>query len=247
MIIYSTLNIGEFHTNHCEDFLINEHIGTNKKLIAVLDGCTMGKESVFAAHLYGKILRHIAKKAYYKDFVIRKSETLSNILKQIVAELFVETKEIKRLLDLEINELLSTLIIGIIDTNTSQAEFITVGDGLIYIDNKSYDYEQADKPDYLAYHLNDDFERWYSNQNQRLSIPQFSDLSISTDGIFTFKTFDSKVKQKSEQEIIAYLLNDLEYNAFDNFLDRKINHLKQEESHYVTDDLAIIRVIANQS
>ena len=62
MRIYKTINIGEFHTNHCEDYLIEEQIATNEKLIAVLDGCTMGTESVFASILYGKILSLLSKK-----------------------------------------------------------------------------------------------------------------------------------------------------------------------------------------
>lgn len=69
MKIYKTLHIGEFHTNHCEDFLIEEQIGTNEKLLAVLDGCTMGTESVFASILFGKILRNIAKNKFYEEFV----------------------------------------------------------------------------------------------------------------------------------------------------------------------------------
>jgi len=68
MNVYSVLQIGEFHTNHCEDFLVIEPITANEFLIAVLDGCTMGKESVFASMLYGKTLRKIAKEFYYRDF-----------------------------------------------------------------------------------------------------------------------------------------------------------------------------------
>ena len=66
MKVYKTLHIGEFHTNHCEDFLIHEQIGANQILIAVLDGCTMGTESVFASILFGKVLRNIAKKKFYE-------------------------------------------------------------------------------------------------------------------------------------------------------------------------------------
>ena len=61
---YKTLHIGEFHTNHCEDFFVDEQIATDERLIAVLDGCTMGTESVFASILYGKILRNISKKKF---------------------------------------------------------------------------------------------------------------------------------------------------------------------------------------
>ncbi|WP_459212044.1 protein phosphatase 2C domain-containing protein [Aquimarina rhabdastrellae] len=238
MNIYTTLHIGEFHTNHCEDFLIVEQIGTNEKLIAVLDGCTMGKESVFASILFGKILRNIAKKKFYEEFVSNTPITLEEVLKLLINEI----KILKNHLGLETNELLSTLIIGIINSNESRADFLTIGDGLICIDGELTEYEQNDKPDYLGYHLTDDFDTWFNHQKQKLSISSFKDLSIATDGIFTFKNFKDKSNQKSEYEIIKHLLIDNEGTEFDNFLDRKINFLKDQENHIVTDDLAIIRV-----
>ena len=242
MRIYKTLNIGEFHTNHCEDFLIDEQIGTNEKLIAVLDGCTMGTESVFASILFGKILRNIAKKKFYEEFVTDNSIQLKDKLKEVVKTLIDETKLLKNQLGLETNELLSSLIIGIIETKESKAEFLTIGDGLICKDGELIEYEQDDKPDYLGYHLADDFERWFNNQQQKLTVSGFKDLSICTDGIFTFKNLENKSKQKSENEIIEYLLIDNEGSEFDNFLDRKIRTLKDKWNHLVTDDLAVIRI-----
>ncbi|WP_025743682.1 protein phosphatase 2C domain-containing protein [Aquimarina pacifica] len=242
MKIYKTLNIGEFHTNHCEDFLIEEQIATNEKLIAVLDGCTMGTESVFASILFGKILRNIAKKKFYEEFVINTSYELKDKLKEVVKALIDEIKLIKNQLGLETNELLSTLIIGIVDTQKNKAEFLTIGDGLICKDGELIEYEQNDKPDYLGYHLNDNFEDWFENQDQKLSISAFKDLSICTDGIFTFKNLEDQSKQKSESEIIEYLLIDAHWEEFDTFLDRKINEIRDQWNHVVTDDLAIIRI-----
>lgn len=141
MKIYKTLNIGEFHTNHCEDFLIDERIGTNERLIAVLDGCTMGTESVFASMLFGKILRKIAKNKFYEEFITEESHELKTKLKEVVKALLLDTKELKNQLGLETNELLSTLIVGIIETKESKAEFITIGDGLICIDGRLVEYE----------------------------------------------------------------------------------------------------------
>lgn len=243
MRIYTTINIGEFHTNHCEDFLINEQIATNERLIAVLDGCTMGTESVFASMLFGKILRNIAKEKFHKEFVTKKTIDLNSKLKNVIEELINETNKVKRQLNLHRNELLSTLIIGIINTEASQAEFLTVGDGLICVDKKLFEYEQNDKPDYLGYHLDDNFNDWFENQNQKLSIDKFKDLSICTDGIFTFKNLENKANQKNEDEIINYLLVNKEGADIDTFLDRKILFLKEKWKHILTDDLAIIRVV----
>lgn len=242
MRIYKTLNIGYFHTNNCEDFLVDEQIATNEKLIAVLDGCTMGTESVFASILYGKILKNIAKKEFYKEFVTNETLDLESKLKEVIRQLIIVTKSIKSQLGLDTNELLSTLIIGIINTKEANAEFLAVGDGLICKDGEIIEYDQDDKPDYLGYHLTDDFDKWYDSQNQKLSVSKFKDLSICTDGIYTFKNLEDKDKQKSEDDIIQLLLVDDENSEFDNFLDRKIRFLKEKWKHIVTDDLAIIRV-----
>lgn len=243
MKTYTTLQIGEFHTNYCEDFLIQEQIATDEIIIAVLDGCTMGTESVFAPILYGKILRKIAKNKFYEEFAVKQSQRadLKLQLKNILQELLQEVKEIKNKLGLETNELLSTLILGVIDTKKYRAEFITIGDGLICVDGKCIEYEQNNTPNYLGYHLTENFEEFYENQSQKLSISSFEDISISTDGIFTFKNLENQNQQKSEAEIINYLLLDHQDSEFDNFLDRKIRNLKKI-NHVVTDDLAIIRL-----
>lgn len=243
MKIYTTLQIGEFHTNYCEDFLITEELASNQILVAVLDGCTMGTESVFASILYGKILRKIAKNNFYQEFILKENQELDLKLKlkSILQELINDTKEIKNKLGLETNELLSTLILGIIDTQKQEGEFITIGDGLICVDGKLTEYEQNNTPDYLGYHLTENFEEFYQNQQQKLSISNFEDVSICTDGIFTFKNLENQRHQKSESEIINYLLLDNQESEFDNFLDRKIRNLKKI-NHVVTDDLAIIRI-----
>ncbi|MGY3793985.1 protein phosphatase 2C domain-containing protein [Aquimarina sp. 433] len=243
MKIYSTLNIGDFHTNYCEDFLIVENISTNRFIIAVMDGCTMGKESVFASMLIGKILRNIAKEEFYKDFLNNNTKELQLCLQEILKKLFLQLKTIKNNLGLETEELLSTLIIGVIDQHTSNAEFLSVGDGLIHYDDISVEYEQNDKPDYLGYHLGEDFNTWYQSQEQRLSITDFRDLSISTDGIYSFKNFKNPNQQKKEEEIIAFLSRDKQGKNYDNFLEKKIRDLELEYNQILTDDIAIIRII----
>lgn len=243
MKIYSTLHIGEFHTLHCEDFFVVEQIESDVKMIAVLDGCTMGTESVFSSILFGKILRNIAKKRYYQEFVSKSSKDLKVILKEVLNELFEETKTIKNQLGLDKNELLSTLIIGVINKKTSAAEFLTVGDGLIHYDGNFIEYEQDNTPDYLGYHLNENFENWFDSQEQVLSLKTFHDLAICTDGIFTFKNLENSESQKDESQLITHLLVEQEHSQHENMLDRKVRFIKDQWKHTVTDDLAIIRII----
>lgn len=242
MQVYSTLQIGEFHTNYCEDFLIHEQIATDEKLVAVMDGCTMGKESVFASILVGKVLRNIAKHYYYQEFISPNKIDLKYKLKPILERLFEELKKLKNQLGLEIEELLTTLLIALIDEKTSQAEFLCLGDGFIFYDGKTLEFEQENKPDYLGYHLSEDFEGFYANQQQRLSLNQFEDLSICTDGIFTFQSLQKMQSPKSESDIIEFLLEDSQFDQNDNFLDRKMRILQEEYFIAPTDDLAIIRI-----
>lgn len=242
MKIYSVLQIGQFHTNYCEDFLVTEPIGTDKRLIAVLDGCTMGTESAFASMLFGKLLRSIAKQLYYQDFIQKDVRDIRQILKAVFEILFKEARSIKNQLNLDTNELLSTIILGIIDESNPGATFLTVGDGLIYHDGNAVEYEQDNIPDYLGYHLGKDFNTWFGQQKQVLDVSDFKDLSISTDGIFTFQNLSKKGENQQPGRVIEYLLNDTEFSENDNFLERKVRLLEHENQLVVTDDLAIIRV-----
>jgi hypothetical protein len=242
MNIYSTINIGDFHENNCEDFLVHEKIRSNNLMIAVMDGCTMGKESVFASTLIGKILRKIAKEKFYTEFVNQEKTNINNTLKEVLKSLFIELKSVKNTLGLETEELLSTLILGIVDPEKSKAEFVVIGDGLICVDEEIIEFDQDDKPDYLGYHLSENFDVWYDGQEQNLSINTFQDLSICTDGIYTFKNFLVSKDQKSEKEIIKYLLIDTEGSEKENMLVNKVRQLKDTLKHVVTDDLAIIRI-----
>jgi len=189
---YTFTQIGTFHTNHNEDFLVSHPLGKNQLLIAVMDGCTMGTDSHFAATLIGKLLRKFAKEYYYQSFIEKTEKNLVLLLKLLLTQLFAALKTLKNQLSLEQEELLSTLIIGVIDQQTQQAELLTIGDGIIYCNGQLTEYEQENKPDYLGYHLAKNFDIWYAQQTQSLSLDNVQDLSIATDGIFTFKGFLTK-------------------------------------------------------
>lgn len=242
MEIFTALKIGAFHTNFCEDFLVYELLSTDQYLVAVMDGCTMGTESVFASILYGKTLRKIAKDLYYLDFVHQSEIPPSAKLKQVLENLFQQLRSIKNQLGLETAELLSTLIIGIIDQKHGSAQFLTVGDGLICHDGKLIEYEQDNTPDYLGYHLKEDFNHWFAAQQQLLEVSSFKDLSICTDGIFTFQPSSRAMRQKPMAAILHFLLEDTAGSGQENFMERKIRQLETEDYHVPGDDVAIIRL-----
>ncbi|MEM6723763.1 MAG: protein phosphatase 2C domain-containing protein [Bacteroidota bacterium] len=130
---------GTFHTNYCEDFVIAQPIGTTRWLLAVMDGCTMGTESHFAATLKGKILRKLAKKRYYLSFMQQTESLLPELLDQVIKALFLELRFLQQQLHLDKYELLSTLVMGILDVGTRQFSARVIGDGLLQVNGHFQD------------------------------------------------------------------------------------------------------------
>jgi len=142
-------HIGEFHINHNEDFLISEEAGKNRRVIAVMDGCSSGTDSHFASTLIGKLLRKIAKQEAYREYAQKEINELDIQLESISLQLFDELSNLNRQLDLKSDEILSTLILAVIDTNGFKAEILIVGDGFIHYNGKNVEYENDNKPDYI--------------------------------------------------------------------------------------------------
>ena len=244
MQIYQLSKIGTFHVNHNEDAISSQEIGNSKMLIAVMDGCSMGKESHFASTLIAKILRKTAREISFKAFIEKQEESLEYYLKEILRSLFTELKFIQNRLLLEQDEILSTLIIAVFDAKEKAAELMTIGDGLVCWNGNYIEYEQDDKPDYLAYHFTEDFEYWYLTQTQRLSLMDVSDLSISTDGIYSFQPFDlNKYESIEANALIDFLLIDRKWETQENMLTRKLIEIEQRFGLKSGDDLSILRVM----
>lgn len=222
MMKYEFIQIGSFHTNHCEDSLFSAEIDNNKWLLAVMDGCSMGTDSYFASAIVTKILKKYAKETFYKAFFEEEKRALSDILEEAMHYLFCNLIDIEQKLALEREELLCTIVVAVVDAQAKKAETIAIGDGLVVFNDKFMDYEQNDRPDYMAYHLKKDFKIWYKEQKQRLSLDNLLDLSICTDGIFTFRQFDNRFKiDKTAEEIIDVLLINKQYQDSELMLKRK--------------------------
>ncbi|MFK7771989.1 MAG: protein phosphatase 2C domain-containing protein [Saprospiraceae bacterium] len=242
MTRYEITQIGEHHTNYCEDYVLTTSLGEDQILCAVMDGCTMATESYFASTLIGKILRKVAKEISYKSFLEKEEIAVEVLLKKIVAQLFNELKHLKNILFLEKEELLSTLLIGVVDKKNQSGEFLAIGDGMFCIDGKITEFEQDNKPDYFGYHLDEDFEEWYASQNQKISAQKIQDLSICTDGIFTFQKFDNQ-KYQSSENVIDFLLKNKDGFENQNMIRKKIFEIEKNWGLKPTDDLGIIRLI----
>lgn len=242
MNIYSVLQIGDYHVNHCEDFLITKKIGSNKILCAVMDGCSTAMESQFVSALLGKILRKISiEKGYQELYQHNQSGDLEGELKTIIKELFKEIIALKNHLMLDEKELLTTLILLLYDVKREEGIILSIGDGLVCINGKITEFERDNKPDYLAYHLKEDFEEWYANQNQKIFFSQIKDISIATDGISSFAAV-KKTDHDDQINPINYLLIDTENIDSEEMLSLKLKRLEHYYGMKPTDDLAIIRI-----
>lgn len=248
MRIYSTLQIGEYHLNHCEDYLFADTYDTHKTICCVMDGCTMGIDSHFASTLVGKLIRKVAKKVSYERLFDPGSRTqsLEEDLKQILHGLFFELQAAKSLLLLEHTELLTTLTVLLLDKRQNQGLLLVIGDGLVCINGKVIDFDQNNKPDYLGFHLAEDFGDWYSKQGQKISFSAIDDVSIATDGIVSFAKVHS-IESAGEIDPVAYLLIDTEGKESEEMLNRKLKVIEHKYGLKPTDDLAIIRAVSDAS
>ncbi|MGK0364096.1 MAG: hypothetical protein ACI85O_001150 [Saprospiraceae bacterium] len=150
--------------------------------------------------------------------------------------MFSEIKKIQQGLFLEKEELLSTLILGLIDLKKQWIKAIVIGDGLVNVDDNIYDFDQDNKPDYLGLHLSEDFEEWYSYQSQIIDSKFAKEIIISTDGIFSFLPFEYRKLEKT--------INSDEFILEKSNLNFKQRLLCLEEDYGLkpTDDLAIVSI-----
>lgn len=244
MKIYTALQIGAYHLNHCEDYLITAEIGNQQLLCAVMDGCTMGKDSYFISTYLGKLLLKIAKETGYQQFYRKESTDLSleDSLKGILKEVFDGLLQLKSQLLLEQHDLLTTLIIMLLDKKSNTGILLAVGDGVVCINGITTEFERDNKPDYLGFHLHENFESWYNAQTQKLFIDQIKDISLATDGITLFAKLNP-VNTEEKMDVLSYLLIDVGEADREDMLERKLKRLQHGYGLQPTDDLAIIRVL----
>lgn len=244
MHLFELSHIGQFHINHNEDYLITSDLGNDRRLIAVMDGCSSGTDSYLASTLIGKLLRKIAKQISYKAFIHKHALPIEDVLKTLALTLFDELVAINRILDLRSDEILSTLLLGIVDEAHFNATVMVVGDGIIHVNGTTNEYENDNKPDYLGYHLTSNKEEWFNTKTQRISFQEVNDISIATDGIFTFKNFDGRsYPEISEDQIQEAFFTNTDELDNPNKLKKTLTKLKEVNGLMPSDDLTMIRMV----
>jgi len=209
-----------------------------------MDGCTMGADSYFASTLVGKLLRKVCKAKAYKELYHRgEVASAGENLKSIVKDLFAELVIAKNQLMLERNELLTTLILLVYNSNTQTGVVLVIGDGLVNINGTTMEFDQDNKPDYIGYHLSEDFETWYAMQKQIIHFNKLKDVTIATDGITTF-TAIKHVKTGVAIDPLDFLTNEATGSDNTEMLNMKLKALENIHGLKPTDDLGVVRVIA---
>jgi len=245
MKIYSALQIGHYHTNHCEDYLFIGSIGKDKHVLAVMDGCTTALDSYFIATLTGKLLRKIAtEKGYQELYKPGIYNDINFCLKSIVKDLFIELKQIKNLLMLDEKELLTTMILMIVDEKQQRGIVLVIGDGLVSINGTVTEFDHNNIPDYIGFHLNEDFDNWYLNQKQVLNFDSVKDISIATDGIFSFTQVKKNETDETANTLEILLKNDSQKENGE-MISLQLKKLEHQYGLLPTDDFAMIRIIAD--
>lgn len=209
-----------------------------------MDGCSMGTDSHFAAGLIAKVLRRIAKQTNLRSFAEGTTHTTAGLLKATLRTLFKDLKRLNADLDLGDDELLSTLLLAIVDTREQNAEIVIIGDGVVACDEEILEFNQENKPDYLGYHLHEDFEDYWNLLTQRVSAQDFLDLALATDGVFSFRPFShDSYRPVTEEELLSFLLLHREEGAEDTAYRRKVIYVKNTFGLEATDDFTVVRVL----
>lgn len=241
--IHSIVKRGYLHKDFCEDFSLICSINERFLFIGVFDGCSSGADSHFASTLLAKIFKKECNSITTTD-----GKTCKELLKQLiekVAHKLIDTQKMIGLIDIE---LLATMVTTVIDRKENKAEIVVAGDGFVNINGKKHEIDEDNKPEYIAYHLNrinntdNYFEHWFDTYTHKYSVDEIKDLTISTDGILSFK---EEFKQDDDKTInpITYLSEDLFLINNSTMLSRKCNILQKKHKLTNFDDLGIIRII----
>ncbi|NML40296.1 protein phosphatase 2C domain-containing protein [Chitinophaga sp. G-6-1-13] len=243
MKIYTTLQIGDFHLNHCEDYFLIENPGTNRTLMAVMDGCTMARDSYFASTLVARLLRKICITQGYQELHQPNlpAPSLEAQLKLVLSELMHSLKQMQGQLLLEQKDLLTTLILFLADKKQNNGLILAIGDGVVSVNGTVTVFDQDNKPDYLGFHLHENFDSWYDSLDQKIFVEHLRDVSIATDGITLFQPFHATAN--TETDPVDFLLHDLHFNEHEDMLDHKLKALEHQYGLRPSDDIAVIRAI----
>ncbi|MEM8888656.1 MAG: protein phosphatase 2C domain-containing protein [Bacteroidota bacterium] len=245
MHISTCLHKGDFHPVFCEDFLFHTELSSELYLAAVMDGCSMGKDSQFASHLFAKILHKVSKELSYREFAGDippfSEQELRDLGKEILKEIWQNLKLISQTLHLDPLELLTTLNLSLFRKNPSRVWVMLIGDGFIVAGKEIIEIDQDNRPDYLAYHLKEDFDSWFSQQAGIYEFEGIQQLILATDGVDSFEKL-IPAESEARMEAAPFFLLDPSYDALAHPFEKKLEVMKTEYGLIATDDIGLIQM-----
>lgn len=246
MLIHQYLKRGISHENFCEDYVFILEIESKYLIAGVLDGCSGGTESYFASAIFGKAIKNFAKNLKISDF-----KSSEEVLKHLVYKTITNIKCFAERFFINTDELLSTLIILVLDIAENKGNILCTGDGFVSINGENFNIDQNNIPDYLAYHFKEinnieEFENWYVTQQNNFYFPELKDITISTDGINSFIKENKNFEFDEDYDVIDFLTNDTSLLNNKSMLGRKVNILKNKYGLTNSDDLGIVRICMSE-
>lgn len=244
MRILPYTQIGTQHSNHNKEAYAKAELSDNHHLIATVSGGAAGLKGYFTAALAAQLLEKIGGELNLKLFAEKTTNTAGQLLKACCEELFTNLSRMKSILNLTTEDLQLTLTLGVIDTNTREAELVVIGSGIVSCDGETIEMAQYKEPDYLCNHLNHtDFSGWWATHDKRIACSNCLDLAISTLGILTFEPFShDPYKPVTEDEIVTFLLTERNDGPVEQLFRRKILYIEDKFGLLATGDITIVRV-----
>lgn len=214
-------------------------------ICAVMDGCSSAKDSQFTSALYAKSLHKSGRmlpqmKEIIEDFDLKTIE-LEAIADFFLKQLFEDLKRIKKLFFLKREELLSTIVLLVIDKKKRTACIKMSGDGLFAVNKKITEVDHNNVPNFLGYHLDKPYEEVKAREIQTWTFNEVRDISISTDGIDKLKPLNKKNSNVLNPRL--KLLIEQPNNMGVSFLENQYQHLK-DKGLVPLDDIGVIRLIS---
>lgn len=239
--LFTTLQRGYTHPLFCEDFLFTQTLGQRYLLAAVMDGSTMGKTSFFASTLIAKLLHKVCVTSAHQPTHAQTDE-VATLGQQILQQFFEELKQARNQLFLSQEETMSTLLLAVVDHQHKKARVVSIGDGVIVVNDEVMVLDQNNQPDYVGYHVNQKFDEWFGQHQAVWEFEQIDNLSIATDGVLAFE-FDD------EQEAETLALEALMMKTLDSQsthpLDQVVAKLRNQHQADLQDDVTVVRVLIN--
>ena len=242
------LERGIHHKNFNEDFLFTSSLTEDIYVCAVMDGCSSAKDSQFASSLYAKSLHKSSRmlpqmKEIMDDFDLKEMD-LESIAEFFLKQLFEDLKRTKKLFFLQREELLSTIVLLIMDKSKKTACIKMSGDGLFAVNDRVTEVDQNNIPNFLGYHLDSRFEDIKDSEFQTWTFKEVRDISISTDGIDKLRS-ETKRKKMNNSPREIFLIR--KPDSFEESYLQNEYQVLLEKGFIPCDDIGVLRLSIDES